>query len=1816
MKGLMHYLRCFQLTLICVSYVQSLSGALDTSQAAPSEEVKEFSAIVQRYEEALKQNPHDLKLILAVADVYYALKQWNKAIEYYRLGLHLDPKNVKIKTSLALASLNNSDIDTSEALLNEVLLQDPSNLDALTGLGRIAALTHHYEKAQHLFQQVLLKNPRHFTALFYLGDLEIALKHFTEAQEILKGLLKTDPSAIWVQQALKKAELGPLLEQVAQLKKQGHDEEAIDLLKKELAQSHDLELYLALAKLYRDARKYPEAISLLNEGLKRFPSDNSLNLNLGFTYLSENDFDHAKYIFTNILNIKTDHSEALTGLARIAFLTGKTQEAEELYAEAYQLNPLSTLTLSFMGEMKMAQEKYREAQALFKEVYRLDPEAIWAKQAANEAQVAPYLKVIEGEEKQGNFEKVKALYNDLINRFPYWSNNYLRFARFYREQKNYKKSIETLLEGLRAIPWSTPLSIALGHDYRLAGEYQQSEDILQQTLKQAPNNPEVLAEIGRLYADKNNYALASEYYQKSLRIDPRNLTALSYSVDLAIKQKHYGTAEKFLHKILKITPDATWAKDLLVRAHFGPKFDAIYALEKEGRQDEARLKLEKLLAVAPLSSDVYVELGQIYRSMNKYSEALELYQKGLELIPGANQLRIGLGLTYLDLHEWKRAKLQLEKAHQIDPKNGDALTALGKLYFLKGDKNKALHLYQQAVKLNPSHIFALSSLASFWMNEKQFDKAKQIYEKIEKIAPHTAWASQGILEATYGPLLAEASDKESHKDYEGAAAIYKHLLMSVPDQAIFYVKLGNLYRKAGRFPEAESIYNLGSLLWPNSIDLSNGLGFLYLDENKETAAKKAFEKVLALQPDNAEALAGIGRFYELSGNAQQAVQNYKKALDNHPNNITALIFLSDLMLKEGKFPTAQRLYKKIYAINTHENKWALLASKDAKHGVIFEEIKEKTKARDYKEVERLWRLLLKEEPSTTAYYIRFGLFYQYIKAYDKAIDVFSEGIKINPHSTELEAGLGLAYLSKKDLLLSEKAFNQALQLDPKNPDALAGLGYIAMLKNNTPQAELLIKTALAIDPERIAALSAYGDLLLKEKKYPEAADVYRKMVALRPEESVFKLSLEDAIYGEELDEIQELIKNDQFAEAAEKYTYLLQQSPDNVNFFYGLGQMYMRLHQYGKSIEVNLRGLEKNPESNALLIALGYDYFFNKHLVEARAALETALSVDEKDPEAVAGLGRVDELEGNFCGAEALYLYALQLDPKNLSALSFYGNFLLKQKRYNEAQAVYAHLWEVLPNAVWVQQAWQDAVDGPVTNIANRLSNQEEFELAARLYSDLIDASPYDPARYLALGETYANLQEYCCALETYFEGLDIDAKVAFLWRGVGFTYILQEEFDAAEEIFTTLLEEDDEDTESWAGLGRIQALAGSYCAAEEYYYRALEIDPKNLNTLSFLSELYQNEEWNFSSFITNYKIGQVIENDPAFAEESWPKWAIRSYNNSLNLIRPTLFLSGLYHEEDEWEPTLHRWSAEYQVYGGKALIKYPVCNGFTIWGSAADQFYNLKDLINHKYFYSFDVQRFALGSRWVCNSCFYIDAALGFTNYSPYRKSTFNGKTDWITEPTLVMTYHTPTSKATLGVLSNSDLVARNFKQNKAKMVGYYTFAGTYERKIMQRGWAGVEADFILYNDYVQNSSERVSGWLQWRPPCYSDNFVFRYYTKFQTFAKNIPDYYTYKPQYINQLQGTWEKRWRVCWADTFYTSLSYSHGWQNTRTRFRQIIVIVPSPVQQPFSWDNREFNTVVGTMIYKRGALQGSLTADYYRDTEKYTMWTIAGELGWSF
>ena len=85
--------------------------------------------------EHLKSDPNNAALLAQVGNIYYDIKQYPVAIDYYERSLRLEPNNSSVRTDLGTAYWYTGDTDTAITQFNKVLSSEPSKANALFNLG-------------------------------------------------------------------------------------------------------------------------------------------------------------------------------------------------------------------------------------------------------------------------------------------------------------------------------------------------------------------------------------------------------------------------------------------------------------------------------------------------------------------------------------------------------------------------------------------------------------------------------------------------------------------------------------------------------------------------------------------------------------------------------------------------------------------------------------------------------------------------------------------------------------------------------------------------------------------------------------------------------------------------------------------------------------------------------------------------------------------------------------------------------------------------------------------------------------------------------------------------------------------------------------------------------------------------------------------------------------------------------------------------------------------------------------------------------------------------------------------------------------------------------------------------------------------------------------------------------------------------------------------------------------------------------------------------------------------------------------------------
>lgn len=110
--------------------------------------------------EKLKGDPNNSDLLVKVGDLYVATHQFKEAAGYYDKALHVDPKNVSIRTQMASCLYYQGDVDGAISQLQQALHYDPKDANSLFNLGMIKLQGKKDSKGALAAWQLLLKaNP-------------------------------------------------------------------------------------------------------------------------------------------------------------------------------------------------------------------------------------------------------------------------------------------------------------------------------------------------------------------------------------------------------------------------------------------------------------------------------------------------------------------------------------------------------------------------------------------------------------------------------------------------------------------------------------------------------------------------------------------------------------------------------------------------------------------------------------------------------------------------------------------------------------------------------------------------------------------------------------------------------------------------------------------------------------------------------------------------------------------------------------------------------------------------------------------------------------------------------------------------------------------------------------------------------------------------------------------------------------------------------------------------------------------------------------------------------------------------------------------------------------------------------------------------------------------------------------------------------------------------------------------------------------------------------------------------------------------------
>lgn len=312
----------------------------------------EFQRALQAADAALTLRPGWEEAALFKARILVSLKEMGKAQQFYESFLAQYPGATTVRLNYARHLIDQRQWAKARSEFTRVLSDIPNDADTIYAIALLSLQTQDLDDAEKYLKRTLELRPQHDQARYYLGQVAEQRKDYAAAIRWY-GEIGAGENYFEAQTriAMMKAKQGDIAGARAHLRSlaPANDQQRVQLL-------------LSEEQILREARKYEEALAILNQGLKQLPGDKDLLYARALIAEKLNRIEMVESDLRSVLNKDPKNAHALNALGyTLADRTNRYQEANELLSEALTLRPDDAFILDSMGWLQYRMGNHAEA---------------------------------------------------------------------------------------------------------------------------------------------------------------------------------------------------------------------------------------------------------------------------------------------------------------------------------------------------------------------------------------------------------------------------------------------------------------------------------------------------------------------------------------------------------------------------------------------------------------------------------------------------------------------------------------------------------------------------------------------------------------------------------------------------------------------------------------------------------------------------------------------------------------------------------------------------------------------------------------------------------------------------------------------------------------------------------------------------------------------------------------------------------------------------------------------------------------------------------------------------------------------------------------------------------------------------------------------------------------------------------------------------------------------------------------------------------------------------------------------------------------
>ncbi|WP_051261858.1 tetratricopeptide repeat protein [Desulfovibrio inopinatus] len=493
--------------------------------------------------------------------------------------------------------------------------------------------------------------------------------------------------------------------------------------------------------------------------------------------------------------------------------------------------------------------------------------------------------------------------------------------------------------------------------------------------------------------------------------------------------------------------------------------------QQAGDKEQARDVLEKLLAIAP-TSQMYLELANLYWSLSEQDKSIETLRLGLKAFPNNKNLHFYLANAYLLQKDYEEASAVLKSYLDQKPHDWIARREMAAILIEAQKYEDALTILEEVPtkERNPAILYYLSrSNAGLGRQEEAVDYLKKALDKDPNML--AAWAELAYLYELDG-------------DYAAAEEAYKRIMDLGEEGPEVWLRLVRLNLKMNNPDRAlELIDNAPK---DRSFLLESITAFL-----EEGYPQKA-DDLLTLMADDDRFATDVVFYrailaYERDKDPRQALSYLQQIPSSHPQYTKSLDFGAQIALESDLNEKALELARQ----------GSTIAPKNLDFLVLQAAALDKLGRLD--EAADIMAQAAEQGASDTEILYRYGVILERAGKNDQALDVMEKIIALDPNHAEALNFVGYTLADRgQDLDRALELIQRALQSNPDSAYFIDSLAWAYYRKGDVKKAFTEIQRAVTQTVQDPIIWEHYGDIAKALGNTDEARKGYTKSLEMGP----------------------------------------------------------------------------------------------------------------------------------------------------------------------------------------------------------------------------------------------------------------------------------------------------------------------------------------------------------------------------------------------------------------------------------------------------------------------------------------------------------------------------------------------------------------------------------------------------------------------------------------------------------------------------------------------------------------------------------------------